>query len=363
MSRWQEQFRWAEISTLRSPVVHHPSPDPYALTDFIEATGLERSGLPYDLPTTDAFARFCEALVDHHQLSAPLSCTPQTISSDGGRVEILCRDVYISARELVVATNPHRRVIPDWIWPLLGQHPGLVTHGADLDLGEAHGLVDQRVAIIGGGMTAAHLALGAASRGADVELISRRALNIRSFDTPPGWLGPKNLAAFDAVADPRERLRQSQQARDGGSIPDWLHRRLTQFHGAGSIQLRESANVQNAIARPDGRCDITLDAETLCVDKIWLATGTRADASALRCLRPLLEDTITLDGHPVLTDSLRLGPHPVYVMGRLATVTLGPAAGNLWGAQRAALRITEAITGVDLACHHFTPVRARALRD
>jgi hypothetical protein len=30
-------------------------------------------------------------------------------------------------------------------------------------------------------------------------------------------------------------------------------------------------------------------------------------------------------------------------MGRLATLTLGPAAGNLWGAQRAAERITEAI--------------------
>ena len=211
-------------------------------------------------------------------------------------------------------------------------------------------------------MTAAHLALGAALRGAEVELLSRRALNVRSFDTPPGWLGPKNLAAFDAEADPHRRLQQARQARDGGSIPDWLHARLVHFRGSGSLRLLESANIQNAVARPDGRCDTTLNAQTLCVDTIWLATGTRADAAALRCLRPLLEDTITLDGHPVLTNNLRIGPHPVYMMGRSATVTLGPAAGNLWGAQRAAHRIIEEITGTDLTCHQFVSPGARVPR-
>ena len=34
-------------------------------------------------------------------------------------------------------------------------------------------------------------------------------------------------------------------------------------------------------------------------------------------------------------------------MGRTATFALGPAAGNLWGATRAAHQITKDITGVE----------------
>ena len=59
----------------------------------------------------------------------------------------------------------------------------------------------ETVFLIGGGLTDAHLALGAARRGASVDLISRRALRVRAFDTDPGWLGPKRLADFESVVD------------------------------------------------------------------------------------------------------------------------------------------------------------------
>ncbi len=34
LAAWNRQFERAEITTLRSPNVHHPYPDPFALEDF-----------------------------------------------------------------------------------------------------------------------------------------------------------------------------------------------------------------------------------------------------------------------------------------------------------------------------------------
>lgn len=359
LSTWHQQFRRAEIATLRSPVVHHPCADPYALSDFIDSQGHERSGLPYDLPTTHSFAHFCRALSEHHNLRPPLQASPQSIRNDGGMLTIDCGDRTITARSVVVAANPHRRQIPDWVWPLLGQRPGVIAHGLDIDLPAIDTLVGERVAVIGGGMTAAHLAIGAASRGAAVTLMTRRALNLRSFDTDPGWLGPKYLADFNDEPDPHRRIDMAREARNGGSIPSWMHDRLVAFDGPGNIDVIDSIEVDNAHLEANGTCCLALSNDSeMPVDRVWLACGTAPDASALRALRPLLEDTVSIDGFPVVDERLRLGPHPAYVMGRLATVALGPASGNLWGAQRAAHRITEAITGVDLTCCEIAPLSA-----
>ena len=202
-------------------------------------------------------------------------------------------------------------------------------------------------------MTAAHLALGAASRGASVQLISRRDLSVRAFDTAPGWLGPKYLAGFDAEPNPARRLCIARRARSGGSIAEWLHTRLTDFDGPGEISLRESTSVCSAEVTQEAGCELYLqDEERIRADRVWLATGTEPAPQALRCLQPLLADVGDVQGLPFLDDHLRMGPHPAFMMGRAAMLTLGPAAGNLWGAQRAARRITRAITGVDLAAKY-----------
>jgi len=351
MARWSAQFSQAEISTLRSPVVHHPSPDPYALTEFIANNGLARSGLKYDPPTTAAFAQFCQSLIQEVGLADPIAVAPRSLCSKDKHLTIEAKGVpTFRARHLIVATNPHRRPIPDWVWPLTGRQPDMVMNGSDVDLPALPSLTGERIAIIGGGLTAAHLACGAASRGAHVQLISRRNLDIRTFDTAPGWLGPKYLAAFDAEPSPQRRLASARLARGGGSIPEWMHTRLTDFDGNGQIELCESTQVHAAQPQLAGGCELHLTrGDSLHADRVWLATGTQADPHALRCLRPLLADVADVKGFPLLTDELRMGPHPAFMMGRATMLSLGPAAGNLWGAQRAAHRITQAITGVDLA--------------
>ncbi len=347
LAGWHEHFARAEIATLRSPIVHHPSPDPGELSVFIDRSGAPRSGLPYDLPTAGAFGLFCAALIQRTGLAPPLTASATGVCAEGPRLRIATGDGSITADHLVVATNPHRRPIPDWVETLLGRRPGLVTFGGDVDLRTLGDLDGERVAVIGGGLTAAHLACGAAARGAEVHVVARRPLETRPFDTDPGWLGPKYLRAFDLDRDAASRLRSALDARGGGTIPPWMRDRIDGLAADGRLTIHEGCEVR-AGGVGDGGSVLALDDHTrLEADRVWLATGTTPDFGALRCLAELAPDVPVLNGLPITGDDLRLERYPVHVMGRLATLTLGPASGNLWGAQRAARRITKVITGVD----------------
>lgn len=370
LAGWHEQFARAEIEALRSPIVHHPAPDPYELSDYIERYQLPRSCLPYDPPTTEAFTSFCQDLVESSDLEAPLAQRVEAVRREGRGLLITTDQTEIRANKLVLATNPHRRTIPEWVWPLLGVRPGLITYGSDVDLRSIPDLEGERVAIIGGGLTACHLACGAALRGATVHLVTRRALETRDFDTDPGWLGPRHLQAFAADDDPASRLRTARLARGGGTIPPWMRARLDDLIEQGTLVTHEGHNVtheQHSIKNEehgvraagidlDGSCVLALENQaTVEADRVWLATGTTPTIEDAR-LTDLTADAPLLGSLPITDESLRLGPHPVYVMGRLATLTLGPAAGNLWGAQRAATRITRALTGIDLEHESVVPM-------
>ncbi len=345
MSAWDSQFARLGIDVLRSPSVHHPAPEVDALSCFVAQHGLARSGLPYDQPMAAAFRAFTQHLVETAELAEPLAARPNRVTAevDGGGVRIETDGSPMVADRLVVAANPHRRSIPPWVWRLCGPAVAELAHAGDVDLGSRPDLTGQRITVVGGGLTAAHLAVGAADRGASVDLVARRPLQVRSFDTDPGWLGPKYLRGFQDCPDPRRRFELARAARGGGTIPEWMRDQMDH----GRVVIHEGAEILGAAPTPDGYCLGLATGESISAHRVWLATGTTPDLGALRCLEPLLPDVAAIGGLPVTDDDLRVGVHPVYVMGRLATHTLGPAAGNLWGARQAAQRITRAVTGVD----------------
>lgn len=347
MHNWHEQFARLEIGNLRSPTVHHPGICAGELAAHTTHHGLGRSGLRYDLPTTTAFAAYCNDLITSKQLDQPLAATAGRVALAGEHLVVETDIGTIRCRHLILATNPHRREIPNWVGRLLGRLPGVIDHAADIDLRTVNSLAGATVVIVGAGLTAAHLAVGAAKRGACVELVSRRPVEARSFDTEPGWLGPRYLDDYRAEPDPEERHRQTLAARGGGTMPDWMHERLVALAGTGVLRFHEGRRVVAAGAI-DGRAALDLDdGTTLNADRLWLATGSSADIAADRSLEPLLPNISTIAGLPICDQHLRIGHYPIHVMGRLATLTLGPAAGNLWGARQAARAITTAITGVD----------------
>lgn len=256
LSTWHKQMSRVEITTLRSPIVHTPSPDASSLQRHLTnkrlpSSGLPSSGLPYNAPTVKAFKSFCSHLIEETGLDCPTTSLPSTIKTTENAVHIKTADGAFTAKHLVIATNPHRLQIPDWASSLVDQPPGQIAHANHIDLSQTPDLRNETVVVVGGGLSAAHLACGAAKRGADVHLIARRPIENRNFDTDPGWLGPKYLRAFNAEQEPHKRLDMARNARRGGTVPPWMRTRLDTLTDENSLTIHEATTVQTASTSDD----------------------------------------------------------------------------------------------------------------
>jgi len=362
LATWSEQFERLEIGVLRSPVVHHPAVAPGALASYTNERRLPRSNLPYDPPLRSVFESFCTDSIDRYDIaSLPSAGTVQglTPGTDAEPAVVITSEGELRARHVVWCGNPSRPQVP----PAIGSDPEAVgaVLSAGVDLRTISSLEGAHVVVVGGGLTAGHLVMGARSRGARVTLIARRPLVERDFDVEPGWLGPKHLDGYLLLADPQRRLDTARSARGGGSVPGWMRRRICAEVDAGAVRLVIGA-IDHAAARGDGT-ELVVNGEAIVADQCWLATGTIPDSRADAALGPAVEATVDhLNGIPVVDRDLRLPGTNVFVTGRLATTELGPAAGNLWGARMAARAISRAITSVDLDADAMTVIEPPSTR-
>ena len=91
--------------------------------------------------------------------------------------------------------------------------------------------------------------------------------------------------------------------------------------------------------------------ETLFVDRIWLATGTKLDIAAEPTFKEMLEThpIEIVKGLPVLDKHLRWPGCELFLTGGLAALQVGPVARNLSGARMACDRIVRAIVKSSIA--------------
>ncbi|MBW4621229.1 MAG: lysine N(6)-hydroxylase/L-ornithine N(5)-oxygenase family protein [Cyanosarcina radialis HA8281-LM2] len=351
MTRWQHQFAALEIPHLRSPAVHHPDPNPYELRRFAESRPQELFP-PYDLPGTQLFQDFCWDVIQRQQLTAsviqarvkqivPLTETSRSqfqLELDDGR--------SIVARRVVLATGGGKVQMPQWVNSVGSDYPPeRLCHSGKIDLRGCH-LAGERVVIVGGGLTAGHLAVGAIARGATVHLMVRRHLQEKLFDAEPGWLGPKYLKDFSAEPDWEKRWELIQLARNGGSMTPAMMSQLRRYQKDDRLQIDDRCQIVKA-KWLDHRWQVYCDRgqEYEC-DRIWLSTGTKLDAAN----EPLLSDILDaypnaiVNGLPVLDDRLRWPGCELFVMGGLAGLQVGPVARNISGARMASDRIVPALT-------------------
>lgn len=344
LQRWRSRFAQLRIEHLRSPSVHHPDPDPYALTAF--ARDLRRTDElvgRYGLPGTRLFDDFCDHVI-----------------ADRGLGEVVWSDtvVDVDASGAVTLAGGGRLVPEHVVW---ATDPSAAAEGPAVETETARGAATSvvrwervdpaghvaRVAVVGGGLTAAHLVERALDGGSHVEWITRRPVEARDFDTDPGWLGPKEMQAFAAVADPEERLVRVLDARGGGTVPAWMLQRLRRAEQAGRLCRRVGrVEVQDAGGATPA---VRVDGTAVPVDQVWLAIGDRPCVSAAPPLARLCEASGVglVGGRPMLDPSLRVAGGAVQVLGRLAQLRLGPTAGNLAGARRGAELVVAAVAGVD----------------
>lgn len=358
LAQWHRQFAAQEIPHLRSPAVHHPDCNPHTLLSFAERR-LDELFAPYNRPGTRLFQEFCETVIDTWHLRGlvtPTQVVRLTPQKRGFRLALADGKSAI-ARRVVIATGAATPKMPDWAKQVAHDSPERLCHAQSVHLPALSTLAGETVLIVGGGLTSAHLAIGALKRGAKVLLLGRRSFQEKIFDAEPGWLGPKYLKGFDAQSDWHTRWQMIQQARDGGSFTPEAFARLRKLSREGNLSLYENCEVTSAVWKGDSwqvACNHPALHDCFVhqrINRIWLATGTELDITA----HPILGDVLAqhpvqvVKGLPVLDEHLRWPGCDLFLMGPWAALQVGPVARNLFGAKLASDRIVPALTKSSLA--------------
>jgi hypothetical protein len=354
MAAWERRFDAQDIQHLRSPAVHHPHPDPFAMIAEGQH-GLLRSG-GTRLPTRARFDEFCRRVVAEAGLADTVERAEVTgLSLDAaGRPQVrLGTGRVLRPERLVLATNARHPVVPPAFADAAGDPRVRHAEQAHVD----HAPTGGRLLVVGGGLSAAHLAVGAARRGAHVTLLTRRGLTVRRFDVHPTWLGPRKRRPFEREPDPAVRRREIDRARGGGSIPARMRREIEHCVESGSLRLLERREITGVTAASRGivvGVDHGSDSSAHpgsddTYDEVWLSTGGRIDVTADPLCAPLVARRATpiVDGLPELDADLSWPGTRVHLTGFAAALRLGPTAGNLVGHRRAALRIVAGLRGLD----------------
>jgi len=343
---WDRQFANQDIHLLRSPAVHHPHPDPYRLlasSNPKDTNDLVSTAGTY-LPTTRRFRAFIDEALAETELTDTVSAHRAVglATEKTGQFNVLLDDGQsLAATRIILATNHRQPVIPVAIQP--AQRDPHIRHSTTIDVRTvSHG---QRIVIVGQGLTAAHLALGAAKRGAIVTLLTRRRMTVRNFDVHPTWLGPKKLRPFSLEPDLHIRHQAIMNARGGGSIPYRIDTQLQSCQSTHNLTIRERVTI-NKVDRCAPEIMVTLSTrEHIATDELWLATGATCDITHDPLCHTLTKHAPTklVNGLPSLAADLRWPGSNVHLMGFSAALQIGPSAGNLVGHRRAARLIADAI--------------------
>jgi thioredoxin reductase len=120
----------------------------------------------------------------------------------------------IQTKNVVIAISVNEQLlIPDWAKELAVHSPNRVHHIFDDKLMDVKEMKPP-IAIIGGGITAAHLAIKMAGEyPGEVTLIKRHPFRIHDFDSDPGWLGLKFQGPYRKVKDYKIRRELIKEAR------------------------------------------------------------------------------------------------------------------------------------------------------
>lgn len=353
----------------------------------------------YERPQLDFFHDHCQDVIDRYELDRKhVKGEVTTLAWMDGRILATLTDPdgsesQIQTEHVILAVGNDELATPEWVTPE-AQELGLVGHILD-DTFDANIATTRkgnkattgtntektRIAIIGGGLTAAHKALElthTAPKSSEVHMITRHGeWKEQQFDTHQDWMMdqaaarrseanggsglPKRQQRFQEASSPKARRQVIKRERIPGTITAQVHRGngglkyaieegIIVWHHAEVTNLAIDSNdkKEDGSSIGGGCCSLTLSSgEVLQMDKVLLATGfgTKPPAASLRENGPFLKNLPTSDfcGYPIVNHNLEWGSSKqLYVMGALAELELGPSARNIAGARLAAERIVQA---------------------
>ncbi|XP_065097194.1 uncharacterized protein [Paramisgurnus dabryanus] len=375
---------------------------------LLSATNGLQKNLYFSLPGTQLSIDFFQEQVRKYDLDSVLiratadRITP-VLTEDESKVKffnvMLNTGEKVEAKTVVMATGPSRAQmanIPSWVEAIQESYPeGSLQHTVQLmhyfctheEINETgpppvcH--MGQRVMVVGGGLTSAHIISIALKQGAShVTWVLRKHLQLKQFDVGDieSLIGRyshiEHGIKMDGLAFLRQfynerslhkRIAMIKQARKGGAVTPEAYTQLQPFIQSGQLLIRTYCQVTEAkwCYRSQSWRVSLCNGEQWSGEKIWLATGCKLNVNQ----DPLLADVMrkfpiqVLEGWPCITESLQWKPEcPLYLMGQYAALQVGPHALNLAGGQAASIRIFQNIINEHRGLNESTSGRMEKTR-
>lgn len=387
LEAWNRRIAQCGMRFLRSPAAHGVLPDFTSILRWGSEHGFERSDHtipPYARPSVELFAAHSEAALEATNLRSRYCADKIILLEPTERCWVAtgASGKRYQAKNVVLAlgrgSSDSVLCVPDWA-DIRGSLP--VYHVFAPTFSRAQIEQALRPVVIGGGVSAVHLALALSRNERQVTLLTRSKLRESQFDSDPCYIGPKCYERYVAIADPDERRRIIASVRKPGSIPPDLMVELNEARDRGEIRIvfdeieavtlgdrdqTAAGKPRNTGAGGDGRwMELRSRTSIYESDACVLATGFGAAPpgasllreierriAGLRCVSDremptsVLQSGLRRDGtgHPIPTTSLEWAPG-LYLTGILAEQELGPTAANIIGAHNSAKRIVSRTRG------------------
>ena len=361
LTQWRSKTERQGMTFLRSPAVHHITPDALGIVEYAERHNRTNAlAPPYSQPSTQLFWDFCNDVLAGSGLQIPptrdniyyqFDVAKLRWDKGAGRFPFRListnNEGFRSGCVVLAIGSDDCAYVPPELVQWQRRYPDQILHASQFSVDGA----DKRdgkdkIVIVGGGLTAGTLAKSLGERGHHVALIARKGLKTEQFDFPPVWLGPKALAEFASETDFQRRYEIIQQNRGEGSItPDIMEALLN----TPKVDIYPETRIHNITTEKEDLPTRRLRVETTCsvmtdVSRVIFATGYRFDLRRYGFLTELLAQhhTPLVCGLPQLDTDLQLHPiENLFGSGTIAQLQIGPASGNIAGANLAYERLRE----------------------
>ncbi|MFA9555679.1 FAD/NAD(P)-binding protein [Evansella sp. AB-rgal1] len=345
MYKWKRSTELIGMEFLRSPSVHHIDIDPLGLHKYAQEKNEVRAFYgKYDRPSLHLFNEHCETTLEKIEIKRSWyqgKVIDVEKVKNGWRVHTTDGKVHVSEKTVIAISINNQLNIPQWAKGLPMQEDNMFHIYDD----KAPNLEDISlpIVVIGGGISAAHLTIKLSNRyPGQVTLLKRHPFRIHSFDSDPGWLGPKNLSFFHKINDYSIRRELINEARYKGSLPRELYNKLLYLEREKKISIM-NGEVQTA-KLVNKKIVLHLDGlEKVKAATVIFATGFVPTLPQEQWITNLIKREklrCAKCGYPIVHHSLQWCDH-LYVSGPLAELELGPVARNISGARKAAEQIVN----------------------